>query len=225
MTSLGACIIYFIKNIDVNIKKLSLGFASGIMMSSSIFSMIIPAIDYSIYITCIGFLFGASFIILLDKLMPLINISTNKKTDKMFLAILLHNLPEGLAVGASFGLALLDKSLMIEALIFSIGIGIQNFPEGMSVSLIMNENKNIKESIFYGIFSGAVEPIMAFIGLTLITKIDFMMPWLLSFSAGSMIFVIVEELVPEFNEEGHSNYGTITFMISFALMMFLDCIF
>lgn len=240
MTTLGSAIVFlFKKNISDKINSLFLGFASGLMIAASVWSLIIPSINQSEYLgnlsflpATIGIILGCIFLVLMDKLLPKMlnkngneNQNTLKKSTKLFLAVTLHNLPEGLAVGLAFGNAFItsETSAFYSALWLAIGIGIQNFPEGAAISLPMKEELGSKKKAFlYGTLSGIVEPLMALIGIWLSTSLSHLMPWFLAFSAGAMLFVVAEELLPDAKSAYPTNIGTWGFIIGFVLMMILD---
>lgn len=242
MTSLGSSVVYFVKkNINNKINSLFMGFSSGIMIAASIWSLIIPSINmsnnYSLKFlpATVGILLGSGFLMLLDGVLPVEkfektkspNTSKIKKIIKMFVAITIHNIPEGLAVGFAFGSAYFngDNSAIISALCLAIGIGIQNFPEGAAISLpIHSVIKNKHKSFFIGVLSGAVEPIFACFGFFLASSIIIVQPWLLSFAAGSMLFVVAEELIPESQSEPNTHFGTWGIIVGFVVMMILDIV-
>lgn len=240
MTTLGSAIVFlFKKNISEKINSLFLGFASGLMIAASIWSLLIPALDqstnfgkWSFVPSAIGIILGALFLVLIDKIIAYFINKKNKtnnyhlsKSGKLFLAVTLHNIPEGLAVGLAFGNAfvLSEISAFYSALWLAIGIGIQNFPEGAALSLPLREEcKSKKKAFLYGFSSGVVEPIMAVIGIFLSSLLSRIMPWLLAFSAGAMLFVVAEELLPEAKFKSGSNISTWGFVAGFVLMMILD---
>lgn len=242
MTTLGSSIVYFLKkDISTKANTIILGFASGIMIAASIWSLLIPALedveDYGkLYWlpAAVGFLLGGGFLVLMDKLVPHFHKGTNleegpqsslKKSTKLFLAVLIHNIPEGLAVGFAFGAAanIGTHAAYIAALGLAIGLGIQNFPEGAAVALPMRAATNSSHKAFlYGMGTGVVEPIFAIVGYFLATQIHALQPWLLAFSAGAMIFVVVEDLIPDCHLDHHPHLGTWALMIGFVLMMVLD---
>ncbi len=256
-TTLGSALVFFFKKITPRVKALFDGFASGIMVSASIFSLILPALqdrsntwvpDYTSgkfqwIIVVIGVLFGFAFLFALDKIVPHIHHSTGleegvkakglSRNSKLFLAITLHNVPEGLSVGIAFGTIFatansLDASLFISPLILAIGMALQNFPEGAAISLpLLNDGWSRKKSFLFGSLSGAVEPVAAVLGLLLVSFFNQIMPWALSFSAGCMLYVVIEELIPESQNEAtkYSHIGSWTFIIGFLLMMVLDTSF
>lgn len=237
-TTLGSAMVFFLKdNINPKLQKILLGFASGVMIAASIWSLLEPAIgtynDFKKWlIPAIGFLVGIGFLLLLDYLIPHIHmdkqeegIKRNKlsKTFKMFLAVTLHNIPEGLAVGVVIA-GMISGNINEHAMLaLSIGIAIQNFPEGAIISMPLKEEGYSKTKAFlYGFGSGIVEPIAALIAILLTYYVSTILPFVLAFAAGAMIYVVVEELIPEANTGNHSNLATIGLAIGFVLMMVLD---
>ena len=239
-TTIGSAMVFFLKNnINPRVQKFLLGFASGVMVAASIFSLLQPAInsydtsDYKAWlIPAIGFTIGIIFLLILDYLTPHIHANNQEegiksskinKTFKMLLAVTIHNIPEGLAVGVVIAGAL-NKSINVQAIIaLSLGIAIQNFPEGAIISMPLKETGLSKlKSFFYGFLSGVVEPIASIIAILLTSFVTFLLPFTLSFAAGAMIYVVVEELIPESNEGNHSNLPTIGFALGFVIMMVLD---
>ena len=241
-TSLGAaCVLFMKKDLNIKIQKILTGFAAGVMVAASIWSLIIPSIEqsenmgkFAFLPAFIGFWLGILFLLLLDETIPHLHVSSNetegpkvkiKRTTMLVLAVTLHNIPEGMAVGVVFAGVLSGKSGITEmgALALSIGIAIQNFPEGAIVSMPLKAEGNGKGKAFlYGVLSGAVEPIAAVITILAASFIIPALPYLLSFAAGAMMYVVVEELVPEMAEGKHSNWGTIFFALGFTVMMTLD---
>lgn len=241
-TGLGSGIVFFFKKeLNGKLNTLFLGFASGVMIAASIWSLLVPSIEqasnygsYSFIPAAIGFLIGGLFLVLIDKLVPHFHRANNKeegikthlkKPIKMFLAVTIHNIPEGLAVGFAFGAAAVinQYSSYIVALSLAIGIAIQNIPEGLAVSLPMvNETKSKWKAFLYGIGSGIVEPIFAIVGYFLASNLSSIQPWFLSFAAGAMIFVVVEDLIPETHLSSYPHYGTWGLMLGFVIMMILD---
>lgn len=243
MTALGASVVFiFKKDMGKNVQRAFLGFAAGVMIAASVWSLLIPAIDQTIEDGGIGwipaaggFVFGGLFLMVLDFLMPHLHLgeshaegmpSSFKRTTLLILAVTLHNIPEGMAVGLAFAMAaqhLEDSSLYAAAFALAIGIGIQNFPEGAAISLpLRHEGMNRFKAFVFGSLSGIVELIFG-VGITLIAAfITPYMPWFLSFAAGAMLYVVVEELIPEANQGEHSNLGTIGVMVGFLIMMILD---
>lgn len=239
-TTAGAALVFFMKK-DLNemIQKLLTGFAAGVMVAASIWSLLLPSLDQSQSMgklafipAAIGFFSGTMFLLLLDAVTPHLHRfssvpegprSSLQRTTMMLLAVTLHNIPEGMAVGvvfAGFEEAGISYSA---ALALSLGIAIQNFPEGAIVSMPLASEGNSKgKSFLYGTLSGAVEPVSAFITVILSHCIIPLMPYLLSFAAGAMMYVVVEELIPEMSEGNHSNKATIAFALGFLVMMILD---
>lgn len=241
-TTLGAASVFFLKNkINPKIQKLLFGFAAGVMIAASVWSLLIPAMNmsssfgkFAFIPAVIGFVLGILFLYLLDRIIPHLHIdSTNpegiktelKKNTMLILAITLHNIPEGMAVGVTFA-GLISGNAAITfagALALAIGIGIQNFPEGAIVSLpLKSEGTSRKKAFIYGMLSGIVEPIAAFITILLASIVEPLLPYFLAFAAGAMIYVVVEEIIPEASNGEHSNVGTIGFAIGFLIMMILD---
>ena len=245
-TSLGALFVFFIrkKEISPRLNKIFLGFAAGVMFSASFFSLIKPAIETEVsympswLVVVISIVLGAGFLWLIDKIIPHFHAVENKdeglpskrlsKTSKMFLAVTIHNVPEGLSVGIAFGVALSqvnNHALLVGALLLAVGIGIQNIPEGAVVSLpIKSETGSSSKAFLFGMFSGIVEPIAAVLGLFLAMQIQGIMPWALAFAAGCMIYVVAEEMIPEMVSDGHDHYGVWSFIFGFVIMLALDCI-
>ena len=237
-TTLGSAMVFFLKdNINPKLQKILLGFASGVMIAASIWSLLEPAIgtynDFKKWlIPAIGFLVGIGFLLLLDYLIPHIHIDKQEegikrnklsKTFKMFLAVTLHNIPEGLAVGVVIA-GMISGNINEHAMLaLSIGIAIQNFPEGAIISMPLKEEGYSKTKAFlYGFGSGIVEPIASLIAILLTYYVSTILPFVLAFAAGAMIYVVVEELIPEANTGNHSNLATIGLAIGFVLMMVLD---
>ena len=244
-TTLGALSVFLFKNkhISPKLNKIFTGFAAGVMFSASFTSLILPAIETEVTympswaIVVISIVLGAMFLWGIDKLIPHLHIGENKaegiqtqrmsKTSKMFLAVSIHNVPEGLSVGIGFGVAIAshNNALLMGALLLAIGIGIQNIPEGAVVSLPMKaETGSSLKAFIFGMGSGIVEPIAAVIGLFLAMQIQGIMPWALAFAAGCMIYVVAEEMIPEMTSEGHDHFGVWSFIIGFVIMLALDSI-
>ena len=242
MTCLGAATVFFFrKSTPGGFQQLTLGFASGVMIAASVWSLLIPAIEEAEAQEVIGWIpaasglvLGALFVLGLDHLIPHIHPSTNvqggpvsksKRTTLLFFAVTLHNIPEGMAVGLSFALATQhnDPAMFAAATALALGIGIQNFPEGAAISLpLRQEGMSTVRAFGWGCLSGAVEPVFGFLTVFLAAWIAPVMPWLLSFAAGAMIFVVVEELIPEANMGKHTHVGTLGVMAGFLVMMVLD---
>lgn len=241
-TTLGAGMVFFLKNnIKQSVEKLLLGFASGVMIAASIWSLLIPAIEMSEeqgkigwLAPTVGFLLGMLFLLVLDSVIPHMHLdkekpegvkSKLKKTTMLVLAVTLHNIPEGMAVGVTFAGALLGNSgiTMTGAMALAIGIAIQNFPEGAIISMpLKSEGVSKGKAFLYGAISGIVEPIAAIITILLTELVVPILPYLLSFAAGAMIYVVVEELIPESQMGEHSNIGTVGVALGFVIMMILD---
>lgn len=242
-TTAGASMVYLMKkDVSPNVQHGFFGFAAGVMIAASVWSLLIPAIEMAEkqgvtgWIPAAGgFVLGGLFLFILDKLLPHLHIDTDvpeglkssfKRTTMLVLAVTLHNIPEGMAVGLSFGLAgqLNSQADLMAAFALAIGMGIQNFPEGAAISLpLRKEGISKNKSFIYGALSGIVEPISGVIGALLVTSVVGIMPWMLAFAAGAMIYVVVEELIPESQSSTeHSHAGTIGTMLGFLIMMVLD---
>jgi ZIP family zinc transporter len=244
MTVAGSAMVYFFKKtFSEKFNKIFLGFAAGVMIAASIWSLLIPAIEQSdeqglagwIPAT-VGFAAGGLVLLAIDKLVPHFHIegrveeglpSKLKMSSKLFLAMTIHNIPEGLAVGFAFGAAWLsgERAMFLGALGLAIGIALQNFPEGAAVTLpLKKEYGNANKAFGFGLISAVVEPIAAVLGLllALFGAGALMMPWLLAFAAGMMVYVTIEELIPEAHLGEHSDFGTWGVMIGFLVMMILD---
>lgn len=245
-SSLGAsCVLFFKKGISSKANTLLLGFAAGIMVAASVFSLLIPAIEeaeadwgnWSFVPAAVGFLLGGVFLVLIDRLVPHIHKGTGEeeglrasgmsKSGKLFMAVTIHNVPEGLAVGLAFGIAysggVWDSSALMAALGLAIGIAIQNFPEGAAVTLPLRDSTGSGGKAFgLGVLSGAVEPIAAVLAFFLSAYVSILQPWLLGFAAGAMIFVVAEDLIPDSHIGENPHLGTWGLMVGFALMMVLD---
>ena len=241
-TALGSSMVFLMKKeMNGKLEKLLLGFASGVMIAASVWSLLIPAIEMSEeqggiewLPATVGFLLGMGFLLLLDSLIPHLHMDSEKpegiqsglgKTTMLVLAVTLHNLPEGLAVGVTFAGALLGNAgiTMAGALALAVGIAIQNFPEGAIISMpLRGAGASRKKAFLYGVLSGVVEPIGSVITILLASKVIPILPYLLAFAAGAMIYVVVEELIPETQSGEHTNVGIVGVAIGFALMMVLD---
>lgn len=241
-TCLGSASVFFLKNeLKPLVQKGLLGFASGVMVAASVWSLLIPAMDMSkgmgklaFLPAAVGFLLGIFFLLAMDRLIPHLHLgeskpegrkSSLKKTTMLVLAVTLHNLPEGMAVGVVFAGMMADNTqiTLAGAMALSVGIAIQNFPEGAIISLpLKSEAMGKGKAFLYGTLSGAVEPLGALLTIVLFSFIEPLLPYLLAFAAGAMIYVVVEELIPETSEGEHSNVGTIGFAAGFVLMMILD---
>lgn len=241
-TTLGAGSVFFLKDeIKPLVQKALLGFASGVMVAASVWSLLIPAIDmsenmgkFAFVPAGVGFVLGIVFLLGMDRLIPHLHMDSDKpeglkanlgKTTMLVLAVTLHNIPEGMAVGVVFaGLLTAERQItMAGAFALAIGIAIQNFPEGAIISLpLKSEGGSRKKAFFYGMASGIVEPIGAGITILLTGLVIPFLPYLLAFAAGAMIYVVIEELLPEASEGEHSNIATIGFAVGFVIMMILD---
>ena len=243
VTALGAAMVFFFKTINKKILNSMLGFAAGVMIAASFWSLLSPAIELAEsqgtnpwIPALVGFLSGGGFILLIDKILPHLHmgLSTNKaegikttwqRSILLVLAITLHNIPEGLSVGVAFG-ALAhnpDVGMLTGAVALAIGIGLQNFPEGAAVSIpLRREGLSRLKAFNYGQLSGVVEPVAGILGAYLVTLITPLLPYALSFAAGAMIFVVVEELIPESQTGNETDLSTIGAMIGFSVMMVLD---
>jgi len=241
-TSLGSALVFLVKGgLNKKVEKALLGFAGGVMTAASIWSLLDPSIELSADMgklaflpAVIGFLVGIGFLLLLDVIIPHIHKDGSEegkrggsisKTTKMLLAVTLHNIPEGLAVGVVLAGSLNTPETLTfaGALSLAIGIAIQNFPEGAVISMpLYIEGNSKKKSFLLGTLSGVVEPLAAGLTLLIVNLVIPALPYLLAFAAGAMIYVVVEELVPESQEGGHSNIATICFSLGFVIMMILD---
>jgi len=243
MTALGAAMVFlFRKEMSGGTQKIFLGFAAGVMIAASVWSLLIPAIEEAEASGMIGwipaaggFIIGIAFLYGLDQLIPHLHAgaakaegmsSTMKRTSLLVMAVTLHNIPEGMAVGLSFARAAQhggEISIYAAALALALGIGIQNFPEGAAVSLpLRQEGMSLKRAFLMGSMSGIVEPIFGLLTVLAASFIAPYMPWLLSFAAGAMMYVVVEELIPAAHLGEHSNVGTMGVMAGFIIMMILD---
>ena len=241
-TTLGAACVYFMKKgIRQNVEKGLLGFASGVMVAASVWSLLIPSMNLSADLgrlaflpAVTGFFCGILFLLFLDGHVPHLHSGcdepegpscTLKKNTMLVLAVTLHNIPEGMAVGVMFaGLLTANSGITLAgAFALSVGIAIQNFPEGAIISLpLKGEGMSSNRAFLYGTLSGVVEPVAALLTVLLYRVLAPVLPYLLAFAAGAMMYVVVEELIPETAEGEHSNIGTIGFAVGFALMMMLD---
>lgn len=243
LTALGASMVFFFKTINQKVLNSMLGFAAGVMIAASFWSLLKPAIEMSEangdigwVPAVIGFLSGGAFLLLVDKLLPHLHLGLEvdqaegiktswQRSVLLVLAITLHNIPEGLAVGVAFG-ALAnnpDAGMLAGAIALAIGIGLQNFPEGAAVSIpLRREGFSRLKAFNYGQLSGVVEPIAGVAGAYMVLTITPLLPYALSFAAGAMIFVVVEELIPESQTGNETDFSTIGAMLGFAAMMFLD---
>jgi len=241
-TALGAAMVFFFrKDLPPRVHRIFLGFAAGVMIAASVWSLLIPAMEMSeeqgLYPSWLaaagGFVLGGLFLMALDKLLPHMHANSHeqeglassfKRTTMLVLAVTLHNIPEGLAVGLAFGLAGNSEAVSLSgAIALSLGMALQNFPEGAAISLpLKKEGLSNNRSFMLGALSGIVEPIAGVTGVLVAGSITSIMPWFLAFAAGAMIYVVVEELIPEANLGEHSHTGTASVMLGFLVMMILD---
>ena len=244
-TMLGAALVYFLRgNMPAILHKLLLGFASGVMVAASVWSLIIPSMEMSVAAgqsewipAAVGFILGIFFLLLLDTFIPHLHIGAKqpeglspkkqwKRSTMLAIAVTLHNIPEGMAVGVILASAMAEGSSipMSAAWALAIGIAIQNFPEGAILSMpLHSEGMSKNKSFAIGALSGIVEPIASILTILLISFVAPILPYLLTFAAGAMMYVVVEELIPEAQAEPHSNIPTLGFTAGFVLMMILDC--
>jgi ZIP family zinc transporter len=243
LTALGAAMVYFYRTVSPRVLDLTLGFAAGVMIAASYWSLLAPAIELSSgrgvpswFPAAVGFLLGGAFVWAIDRVIPHLHIGFPLETAEgirthwqrsilLVLAITLHNIPEGLAVGVAFGaLAFgLPEATLSHAVALAIGIGIQNFPEGMAVAVpLRREGVSRWRSFGYGQASAMVEPLAGVVGAAAIVLIEPLLPYALAFAAGAMIFVVVEELIPEAQRGDNTDLATLGAMLGFAVMMVLD---
>lgn len=243
MTSLGASVVFFFrKGMKESVHKAMLGFAAGVMIAASVWSLLIPAIEQAEESGVIGwipaaggFLLGALFLLFMDKMIPHLHIGESRaegpktswhKTTLMVFAVTLHNIPEGMAMGLSFANAGMESTTFVHyasAFALAMGMGMQNFPEGAAISLpLKKEGTGSKKAFIMGSLSGIVEPVFGVLTVLLASALLPYMPWLLSFAAGAMVYVVVEELIPEAHLGEHSHIGTLGVLAGFMLMMILD---
>ena len=246
MTALGASLVFFTKQVSFKLLDSMMGFAAGVMIAASIWSLILPAIDMAEaqghigwMPAVIGFLLGGLILRICDHYLPHLHIglprdeaegipTSWRRSTLLMLAMTLHNIPEGLAVGVLFGAAIQSVDLgmsaaLAPAIALAIGIGIQNFPEGVAVSLpLRRDGMGRGKSFWYGQLSGIVEPVSAVIGAAAVILVQPVLPYALAFAAGAMIYVVVEELIPESQMHGNTDIATLGTMIGFSVMMVLD---
>ena len=240
-TALGAAMVFILKKeISESLQKILTGFAAGVMVAASFWSLLQPALESSEHLgilaflpAAVGFLVGVGFLLLLDEVTPHMHFNHQdegpktglKRTTKLILAVTLHNIPEGMAVGVVYAGFRSGNAGITSAgaLALALGIAIQNFPEGAIVSMPLRaEGMDKGRTVLYGALSGIVEPIAAAVTILAASAVVPAMPYLLAFAAGAMMYVVVEELIPEMSEGKHSNWGTIAFSLGFVLMMILD---
>ena len=237
----SACVLFMRDRLNPLVQRALTGFAAGVMVAASIWSLLVPAMEQAAHMgqwaflpAVIGFWLGILFLLLLDRTIPHLHMNSSKaegpqsslqKTTMLVLAVTLHNLPEGMAVGVVFAGLLSGEQTISRtgALALSLGIAIQNFPEGAIVSLpLKREGGSRRKAFFQGLLSGIVEPVGAAVTILLTGLVVPLLPYLLSFAAGAMIYVVVEELLPESSQGSHSNVGTLGFALGFLIMMVLD---
>ncbi len=241
-TSAGAAMVFFMKKeLNQQLQRALTGFAAGVMVAASVWSLLIPALEqsehlgrFSFFPAAAGFWAGILFLLLLDHVIPHLHLNSQqaegpksdlKKTTMLVLAVTLHNIPEGMAVGVVYAGWLAGNSTItvMGALTLSLGIAIQNFPEGAIISMPLKSNGMSKVKAFmYGVLSGIVEPVGALLTILFASLVVPALPYLLSFAAGAMIYVVIEELIPEMSQGEHSNIGTVFFGVGFSVMMILD---
>ena len=236
VTALGAALVFMFKKINKNVLDSMLGISAGVMIAASFWSLLSPSIDMArglgmnvMLVVSLGFLSGGLLLFIGDKVMNKLQsktgLSTSKRVLMLISSITLHNIPEGLAVGVAFGSTLygLDGATIMSAWTLAIGIGIQNFPEGTAVSVpLRREGFSRKKAFFYGQLSGIVEPISGVLGAILVLKIRLILPFLLAFAAGAMIYVVVEELIPESQTNESKDLMSMFTLVGFVIMMLLD---
>ncbi len=246
-TALGSACVFLFRNIGKKVDKILSGFAAGVMIAASVWSLLIPAMEQaeqtsgmgklSFIPAVVGFLLGIGFLLLIDGLVPHLHMNSDRpegirsslsKHAMMLLAVTIHNIPEGMAVGVVYA-AMLTQGSGISygaAIALAVGIAIQNFPEGAILSLPLHQSGMKKRHAFlFGTLSGAVEPISTVLVILLSSFFTTVLPYCLSFAAGAMLYVVVEELIPEMSEGEHSNIGVVAFSLGFVLMMILDVAF
>ena len=236
ITVLGAAIVFFFKKVNKTFMDGMLGFAAGVMIAASFWSLLSPSIEManslnlnSWLIATLGFLSGGILLFISDKIFDILNKNKNNSSKKRVMmlisSITMHNIPEGLAVGIAFGSISygLEGATIISACLLALGIGLQNFPEGSAVSIpLLREGYSRKKAFLYGSLSAIVEPISGVIGALLVLKIRLLLPFLLAFAAGAMIYVVVEELIPESQTNEKKDYMALFTLIGFSIMMILD---
>ena len=241
-TLIGASLVFLMKKgLNIKIEKILLGFAAGVMIAASVWSLIIPSIDMSSNLgklsfipAAIGFLLGIFFLLILDTYLPHLHVNSDepegvrtkfKRTTMLVFSVALHNIPEGMAMGVVLAGYLYGNTLMSVSgvIALAIGLAIQNLPEGAIISLpLKSEGVSKPKSFLYGVLSGVVEPIAALLTVLFVGYVTPILPYVLSFAAGAMVYVVVEELIPQSQSDKHSNIATISLSLGFVLMMILD---
>lgn len=243
ITALGAGLVFLTKNVSNRFLNAMLGFAAGVMVAAAYWSLLAPSVDMSRggklptwFPPVVGFLLGGAVLWTIDRLLPHLHLgypeadieglpTSWKRSTLLMLAVTLHNIPEGLAVGVAFGAAAatLHEVNLASAIALSVGIGIQNFPEGVAISLpLRREGMSMARSFWFGQLSGMVEPVAGLVGAAAVISISAILPYALSFAAGAMFYVVVEELIPECQREGNTNLPTMAAMTGFVVMMILE---
>lgn len=243
-TTLGAGCVFFVKGkLSMRLQRIFTGFAAGVMVAASIWSLLLPSLENAGHMgklafvpATVGFWIGVVFLAAMDKAVPHLHVNSDtaegpkskfQKTTMMILALVLHNIPEGMAVGVVYAGAMMQEAdiTVTAALILSLGIAIQNFPEGAIISIPLHGEGMKKSKAFtYGMLSGLVEPLAAIITIMVAEFVVPTLPYMLGFAAGAMIYVVVEELIPEMSEGEHSHLGTFMFMLGFSVMMIMDIV-
>ncbi len=246
LTAFGASLVFLFRNVSRKILDTALGFAAGVMIAASFWSLLDPAIEMSQKMAipswippALGFILGALFLRLIDMILPHLHfqspineaegIKTSfRRSTLLVLAVTLHNIPEGLAIGVSFGAHAIEPTAvsLLSSIVLAFGIGIQNIPEGFAISMpLRGEGFSKGKSFFYGQLSGIFEPIFAVVGVLLVNIMQNFLPYALGFAAGAMIFITAEELIPESQRNGNSDIATAGLILGFTLMMILDVAF
>lgn len=243
-TTLGAACVFFMRDhLIIRLQKMFTGFAAGVMIAAAVFSLLIPSLESAAEMgrlafvpAIVGFWLGVLLLFALDRIIPHLHINNEKaegpvsklkKTTMMILAVVLHNIPEGMAVGVVYAGAMMEEThvTFASALVLSIGIAIQNFPEGAIISIPLKaEGMSSKKAFSHGMLSGIVEPLAALVTIWAAQYVIPILPYLLGLAAGAMVYVVVEELIPEMAEGEHSHIGTIFFMIGFSAMIILEVV-
>jgi len=243
-TTLGAGCVFFVKGkLNMRLQRIFTGFAAGVMVAASIWSLLLPSLENAAHMgklaflpATVGFWLGVIFLAAMDKVVPHLHVNSDtaegpkskfQKTTMMILALVLHNIPEGMAVGVVYAGAMMQEAniTVTAALILSLGIAIQNFPEGAIISIPLHGEGMKKSKAFtYGMLSGLVEPLAAIVTIMVAEFVVPTLPYMLGFAAGAMIYVVVEELIPEMSEGEHSHLGTFMFMLGFSVMMIMDIV-
>ena len=243
-TTLGAGCVFFVKGkLNMRLQRIFTGFAAGVMVAASIWSLLLPSLESASHLgnwafmpAMVGFWLGVVFLALMDKAVPHLHMNSDtaegpksrlQRTTMMILALVLHNIPEGMAVGVVYAGALMQETelTVTAALVLSLGIAIQNFPEGAIISIPLHGEGMKKSKAFtYGMLSGIVEPMAAVLTILVAEVVVPALPYMLGFAAGAMIYVVVEELIPEMSEGEHSHLGTFMFMLGFSAMLIMDVV-